>query len=570
MLITEGYREQNRLLHGQNADYGTSSAKWVDYIARLAAEERHETILDYGCGKGLLAIGMEAHGRKVAEYDPAIPGKDGAPVPADLVVCGDVLEHIEKGCINAVIRHLRTLVKRKLFFTIALRPAAKTLPDGRNTHQLVKPPEWWGERLAREFNIVFWRIVPGMVYGEAVPKIAGLVPFHPPSKRRPMTPECAAMFAHIKTETNKYADAFNRVETVRMFEGVGDEIADVQVACNLFEHLQDPESALRAMLRMARKAVVCTIRLTPIRGESYWKTFFERFLRIAQWLVEGENALVIGAAIVHVEGVFPTGAVDSSTRWEQVKAAIKRFPRRIETRPAHGQRVILACYGPTLKDTIEALRKEAAETGGAVVSVSGAHDYLLSRGVIPKYHVECDPRPHKADNIAAGRAAVQYLLGSVVHPVLLDKLSDMDVRLWHVSTPELGTRVIDELGERGEHLISGGGSVGLRCIPLFYSMGFRGFSIHGMDCSFSDTGEQWAGPHAGKVKDVCEVACPTPGGMRTFKSSPVMLTYASNFFETISKVDDARFTVYGDGLLHHMCVYYRSHVSQLKMEQTAK
>ena len=32
---------------------------------------------------------------EIKEYDPAIPGKDSLPEPADIVVCSDVLEHIE-------------------------------------------------------------------------------------------------------------------------------------------------------------------------------------------------------------------------------------------------------------------------------------------------------------------------------------------------------------------------------------------------------------------------------------------------------------------------------------------
>jgi len=148
---------------------------------------------------------------------------------------------------------------------------------------------------------------------------------------------------------------------------------------------------------------------------------------------------------------------------------------------------------------------------------------------------------------------VQYLIGSCCHERLLDKLENADVALWHVQTPEHLYRLQGELGEDPRHAISGGGSVGLRSIPVLYALGYRRFSIYGMDCSFSEDGEQqWAGPHAGKRQDLCQVQC----GERIFTSSPVLMTYATGFFETIQKVSDCTFRVVGDGLLQNMAALY--------------
>ena len=87
------------------------------------------------------------------EYDPAIVGKDQEPEPADLVVCTDVLEHIEPDYLDEVLLHLRTKVKKRLFFAISLRPAGKTLADGRNAHLIVESAEWWLDRLSPYFRV---------------------------------------------------------------------------------------------------------------------------------------------------------------------------------------------------------------------------------------------------------------------------------------------------------------------------------------------------------------------------------------------------------------------------------
>jgi hypothetical protein len=107
-------------------------------------------MLDYGCGKGLLAKSLDF---PIWEYDPAIPGKDNPPNPADLVVCIDALEHIEPDYLSAVLFDLSRCVKKVGYFIINTKEAIKKLPDGRNTHLIVEGKEWWKEKLDKYFFI---------------------------------------------------------------------------------------------------------------------------------------------------------------------------------------------------------------------------------------------------------------------------------------------------------------------------------------------------------------------------------------------------------------------------------
>lgn len=106
--------------------------------------------LDYGCGRGTLKQAMDRetinHGLQplpMREYDPGIVGKDEMPQPADLVVCTDVLEHIEKDRLKNVLWHLKSLARKGLYLIIASGPARETLPDGRNAHLIQQPAAWW-------------------------------------------------------------------------------------------------------------------------------------------------------------------------------------------------------------------------------------------------------------------------------------------------------------------------------------------------------------------------------------------------------------------------------------------
>lgn len=562
MLISPAYRDQNRELHARNAAYGVSGQMWSGYVANLIKTEGHMTVLDYGCGKGTLKPCLTAAELPclVAEYDPAIEGKDAEPEPAELVVCTDVLEHIEPAHLNAVLRHLASKTQRKLFCNISIQASTKTLADGRNAHLIIKPAEWWRDRLAKFFRIVFWQeqLAHGLVYCELAPR---RVPFIKPTARKPLDAEWSGMIEQIREQNHRYSDAWSRLHTFNLWQGVGDQLADMQVVPNYLEVCDDADLAMRAIVQHAQKAVMALVPITHDMPEAYWRRLFEKFLRIGDWHIDqfGEyrRLAMVGAPMVGVMGITAVGAVASEDRWEQVKANSELVKARIEAAPAHGRRAILACYGPSLADTLEVIREEREATGAAVVSVSGAHDMLIAAGIVPDFHVECDPRPHKTDNMEAAHPDVQYLIASGVHPNYFDKLAGHDVRLWHISTAEHAMRIVDELGDSSDCLISGGGSVGLRAIPLLYAMGYRDMSIYAMDCSFRSDGEtvqQWAGKHAGKRQDVCEVDC----AGRLFISSPVLLTYATGFFETVQRVTDVTFRLFGDGLLQSMCRMYQN------------
>lgn len=149
-LITPEYRQLNKDLHATNSLYGTSGVKHVETVLKLAEGISTKSVLDYGCGKGLLAKGLPF---PVWEYDPAIEGKDELPRPADLVVCTDVLEHIEPDLIKPVLADLARCVKKVGYFVIHTGPAKKKLADGRNAHLIQQGRAWWEKVLGKFFDV---------------------------------------------------------------------------------------------------------------------------------------------------------------------------------------------------------------------------------------------------------------------------------------------------------------------------------------------------------------------------------------------------------------------------------
>jgi hypothetical protein len=147
--ITPEYLEQNRQLHARG-DYGLSGGRWGGTVTQMSSMLNTRDILDYGCGQRTLekSLGFPIH-----NYDPCIPGLDAPPQPANIVVCTDVLEHIEPECLGDVLEDLRRLTLQVALLVIADRPAKKILPDGRNAHLIQQGREWWGRKLAARFDI---------------------------------------------------------------------------------------------------------------------------------------------------------------------------------------------------------------------------------------------------------------------------------------------------------------------------------------------------------------------------------------------------------------------------------
>jgi len=153
--ITEEYRRMQQELH-KNPNYGVASLAFAPIVAELIRQTGVKSLSDYGAGKMNLIKGLSAQGInniRYFPYDPAFP-EYGAPQPADLVCCIDVLEHIEPELLDNVIDDIGRITKGLGFFSIHMGPAAKILPDGRNAHLIQQPSSWWLPRLTRYFDIL--------------------------------------------------------------------------------------------------------------------------------------------------------------------------------------------------------------------------------------------------------------------------------------------------------------------------------------------------------------------------------------------------------------------------------
>lgn len=153
VLISDNYRSQQEKLH-ENPNYGVASIQYAELVSSICNTLEVQHLLDYGAGKCRLFQHLKVdHKMKLQAYDPGVPKLSAPPVPAEMVACIDVLEHIEPEYLDEVLDDLTRLTEAVAVLTIHTGPAAKTLADGRNAHLTQQPMEWWLPKIWERWDI---------------------------------------------------------------------------------------------------------------------------------------------------------------------------------------------------------------------------------------------------------------------------------------------------------------------------------------------------------------------------------------------------------------------------------
>lgn len=232
--------------------------------------------------------------------------------------------------------------------------------------------------------------------------------------------------------------------------------------------------------------------------------------------------------------------IDLDTRDRQVTENCARIPGRLAPHADRYDEIAIVAFGPSLEQTWEQVKAFKY-----IITCSGAHKYLLERGIVPTWHAEVDPRPHKAQLIGAPHKDVEYLVASVVHRKVIDLLEGHNVKLWHVYANEASRDKAVYAYPRGEWALTGGTNVGIRCLSLARFMGFRRMTLFGLDYSFKPTGEQHADWHPKEFPNIHAVQV----AGEVFYTNAAMHQYAQQFFHEVQQLGDIELAVEGHGLL---------------------
>lgn len=239
--------------------------------------------------------------------------------------------------------------------------------------------------------------------------------------------------------------------------------------------------------------------------------------------------------------------IPTELRDEHIRINCAKVAGRLGPEPAKDTRpepIAIVCFGPSLKETWEELKNFRY-----IITCSGAHKFLIERGIIPTWHVELEPREHKIQMLGPPHKEVEYLVASTIHPRYIDALDGFKVKLWHIFAGEAdGQRVLP----RGECALTGGSSVGLRCMTIARFMGFLDLHIFGMDGNMRP-GE---GGHAALHPNAPPEKVDTVFDGKKYLTTPSMLFCAKETWKELNQLPRVTAKFYGEGLVQHMARHY--------------
>ena len=141
---------------------GLGSYQYIQQLREIVQQHRCETMLDYGCGKGLQyppdaynfaqLIGIQDY----AMHDPAY--KKYAELPSgtwDLVICLDVLPFIPESDIDTVIDLMLSRCNKICVIALQKIPESKK-NTSKKPFVCVRDHEWWQAKLSHEKIHLIW------------------------------------------------------------------------------------------------------------------------------------------------------------------------------------------------------------------------------------------------------------------------------------------------------------------------------------------------------------------------------------------------------------------------------
>lgn len=296
----------------------------------------------------------------------------------------------------------------------------------------------------------------------------------------------------------------------------------------------------------------------PVRSQLPWFTSLQRIIwegtddceniksNIERWLQAAEGKEDVWPLAVAPN--YPiVGVMDGEARGKNMTLAVKAAKEngwKHMVRKSHGQGLMsIVCYGPSLKKTWRYIQRP-------ILTVSGAHDFLLAHGVVPDYHMDCDPREHKAKMFKGANALVKYRMATCSHPLWWEMLKGHNVELWHLHNDQYTEEWVRK-NDPGANMLGGGSTAGMRALEVGSMLGYRRFEIHGMDGSYESDKLTHAGQHLGKKQNIIDVnvdECWFKSSPQLVEASKEMITFLQNY--------DCEIAFWGEGLMQTMVSHF--------------
>lgn len=184
---------------------------------------------------------------------------------------------------------------------------------------------------------------------------------------------------------------------------------------------------------------------------------------------------------------------------------------------------------------------------GDVIACNAAHDYLIKKGIVPRYAMLWDP-VDVTEEFITPNPRVTYLLASRCHPKVFRRFRNHRVIVWHAAGDDCIQRLLEEY-RKMEPMIMGGSAAAIRAMFLAVAMGYMNLNVFGMDGSF-DGSSTHIRQSVVKEDEMAPIFC----NGKWFRTASWLAVQAEDFKKCAPYLAavGVKMTLHGNGLIPHI------------------
>ena len=227
---------------------------------------------------------------------------------------------------------------------------------------------------------------------------------------------------------------------------------------------------------------------------------------------------------------------------KNIQSALDRnLPRYMTLVGSEKGTVSVVGSGPSLKRNWHRIPK----LGGDIIACNAAYQFLLEKGITPKYMMCFDADPLMLEFMTP-HSEVTFLLASRCPPKAFDLIEGCNVVCWHAAGDRDIEHLLQQAGRFDDPMVIGGTSATTRGMLIAQTLGYTDIHMWGADASF-EKGET----HIRKSTTLERRMFVNMAG-RVFETAPWMTQQVKDFEILAPPLRDlygVKLTVHGDGLL---------------------
>ena len=186
--------------------------------------------------------------------------------------------------------------------------------------------------------------------------------------------------------------------------------------------------------------------------------------------------------------VKPQDCVDDTFMVGNIKSNTAKFTRWMKLCWPHDRRAVIVAAGPSLQENLEAIRTLQSE-GAYIMCVKHSYPILRAANIIPDGCLILDPRPFEENSTHGQKRSTLldkadgntlFYVASMTNPAYLPFLEARGAKIigWHAMSNAIVTA-----GLKMDLAVAGGTCSAIRAFAVLHLMGFRRFTVFGVDAS---------------------------------------------------------------------------------------